>query len=190
MKPTIFLSVAALLSLSCTSSQAAISIVAPTASTNGSVQFPADISFLVINPAFSGIFLILDEYVVSDGNNTFSNPVVNDIMVSINGGSPSAAGAIFFDNAADPMDPPFENDGYFYFTGSFPVVPGDILTIKAGTITYGSVSNFNPQATQTFTGNMFLFNGLTGAVMGVPVPEPGSATLSLLTAAVLLRRRR
>jgi hypothetical protein len=190
MNTTISLSIAALLSLSCASSQAAVSIVAPTASTNGSVQFPADISFLIISPGFSGIYLILDEYVVSDGTNTFSNPVVNDIMVSINGGSASAAGAIFFDNAADPMDPPLENDGYFYFTGSFPVIPGDILTIKAGTITYGAVGNFNPQATQTFTGNMFLLNGFTGAVMGVPVPELGTATLSLLAAAALLRRRR
>ena len=71
------------------------------------------------------------------------------------------------------------------------------MTLLAGTYTLGAVSGFNPQATQTFTGNMFLSNGNSARISNIvaagPVPElstwalPGLGGTGLL--GLTLRRR-
>ncbi len=87
------------------------------------------------------------------------------------------------------MEPVIENSGYFYFTSAPSVMPGDILTIKAGTIIYGPASLFNPQATQTFTGEMYLA-GSSLEQIGVLIPEPSTGLLCLVAMAAMGRRRR
>ncbi len=80
--------------LAAPASAATVSIVAPS-SVNGSVHFPADIHFNITSSS-SSVFLILKDYVISDGHNNLSNPVVNDVMISKNGATPTIASAIFF----------------------------------------------------------------------------------------------
>ena len=66
------------------------------------------------------------------------------------------------------------NDGWLYFN-PISVAMGDILTIKAQTITFNGNPNFNPDALGAFSGNVFPAND-SGTQMApltsVAVPEP------------------
>jgi hypothetical protein len=90
-----------------------------------------------------------------------------------------------------------QNDGYLYMTTPISLSLGDVFTLKAATYTLAANSlppGFNPQAQQSFTGNMFLINvsgvRLSGDSSAGPVPEPGSTMLGALAGLSLLRRRR
>lgn len=179
-------------------------IVAPTAAAPGSFTITAPVTFTIttVNNATARYF-VLDEYVISD--NTRDNSGFSpELSVSFNGGLPTTlgAGGAVVDNYGSPLDSITANDGLIIPGGSFFVSPGDTVTLNAATYTLAPVANFNPQATQTFTGNAFItdFNGtrLSDIVPvgegppppALPTPLPPTALAGLLGLAGLGLARR
>ena len=190
----------ALLSGAAATSNAAIIVVAPTASTAGSININHDIT-VIVTVAGSASYLALDEWVINDGTTT--NAVVGTsttaqfFQYSLNG-SPNKTGASrndIFDNA--PFAAVTANDGLLAFdslSSGNALTVGQTFTLRAGNFGVIAAAGFNSQATQTFTGNVFLTNS-SGVRMSAntpvgAVPEPGTALLGALTGLTLLRRRR
>ena len=172
--------------------RAEIVVVAPTATTAGSVPITAPISFTIATAGSVRAF-VLDEWITSDETSTVS-PLGSSLAYSLNGISSSRVGD-FGDNAASSFGSVTPNDGYllFPFENTLTVTAGDTVTLLAGTYTIAPFSGFNPQATQTFTGSMFLAdNGGARLSSNAPVPEPSLWTLTLGGAGLLglLARRR
>ena len=151
-------------------------VVAPTASTNGSVTFTQDITFTITTAGNAGAF-ILDDWVTNDGTNSAS--VFSGLAISQNGGASFMLHGSLRDNLGANVASLTVDDGYFNVTNSFGVAVNDTITVLAGTYTLGAADGFNPQATQTFTGNMFITDtGANRISEVVLVPEP--TTLGLL----------
>ena len=174
--------------------RASIVCVAPTATTTGSFTITAPIVF---NITAAGTFaeVLLVGWVNFDGGQTKSSLSPN-LAFTLNTNALSA-GANLFDSSLDTSHGETTNDGYLYLQSTFPaVVVGDTVTLKTGSYTLGAVSGFNPQATQTFNGNLFLVgsNGtrLSNAV-AAGVPEPSTWAILGLSVVCLgiatLRRR-
>jgi hypothetical protein len=104
------------------------------------------------------------------------------LSISLNGGAPFTRDGTFADNLTSSVGSLTSNDGYLFCNTTFGVAIGNTVTLKAGTYTLGAASGFNPQGTQTFTGNMFISalggNRISDIVPAGPVPEP--TTLGLL----------
>ena len=170
---------------------AAVIVVAPTAGTPGSFQITNDVTFTITTSGTARVFL-LDEWVTSDGSRTFAS-YSPALLLSINGAAPVSFGtAIFVDNFAGVIGQITANDGYFYTANDIPVAVGDTMTLKVGTFSVAATSGFNPQATRTFIGNMFVTD-VNGVKLSntVGVPEPAAAALLLVGASAgLLRRQR
>lgn len=168
---------------------AAVIVVAPTGSTPGSIQITSDISFNITTSGAAKGFN-LDEWVVSDGRQNASacNP---SLAISLNGGTPGAFPGLFYDNLAGTANDVTANDGFFYLTNPIAVTAGNTLTLKARIYSLGTLIDFNPQATQTFIGNMFVVDS-SGFRLSANtfVPEPSALALCSLGALALLRRRR
>ena len=187
-----FLTGLALVAGSTSISQAAIVVVLPTATVAGKIEFTQDINFFITVAGTLNV-LVFDEWVTSDGTET---PIYvlspNGLSYSLNGGSPAmTSGISFYDNLGASAGNITPNDGYLYTAGPALVI-GDVFTIKAAiyTIPAGSPPpEFNLQAGQTFTGNMFLTNNY-GSTLNGAVPEPSAALLGAIGALGLLRRRR
>lgn len=172
---------------------AGIIVVAPTANTPGSFQITADITF-TINTAGDVELFALDEWVTSDGspNGSIISP---NFSISINGNLPgSYTAGSFFDNLNSTINQITANDGYFTIRSLLPVIVGDTVTVKAGTFSLAAASGFNPQATQTFTGSMFITgdNGSRLSNVVTCVPEPYGLVLGLTAgiAGLFVRRRK
>lgn len=171
-------------------SHAAVIVVAPTSSTVGSFQITSDITF-TIDTAGSANSFVMDEWVVSDGlqNQSTYSP---SLAISINGGAPVTKSGGLADNLAGILlhNGVTANDGILFIDFSISVNPGNTLTLKAGVYSLGARSNFNPQATQTFTGMMFVAdNQGTRLSPSMQVPEPSGLALAGIGSVVLLRRR-
>ena len=181
-------------------SNAAIIVVAPTTSTAGSINITHDIT-VIVTVAGSASFLALDEWVIYDGKITYGSlgsPTASQFFQYSLNGSPNKIG----DSLNDILDNvPFgavtANDGLLLFDDSSfgnALTVGQTFTLRAGSFDVRTVPGFNPQATQTFTGNVYLTNS-SGVRMSAntpvgAVPEPGTALLGALTGLTLLRRRR
>ena len=172
-----------------TPAHAAIIVTAPTAGSPGSFQITSDITFNM-NVAGNARVFVLDEWVVSDGSQTFS-PYTPIVAFYVNDVGPSALSGKFVDNLTTTDQDITANDGYFLFDGSISVSSGDTITLKTGLYSLAATTGFNPQATQTFTGNMFVgdINGVRLSP-NVAVPEPTALGLCGLGALALLGRRR
>jgi hypothetical protein len=181
-----------------TPTQAGITVIGPTSSTAGSFQITEDITFTITTAGKIRSF-VLDEWVTSDGSWTFAllssilDPTGTPLLISINHATPFANSySHFIDNhySGTGITP---NDGYFYLDPTVSVSIGDTVTLKAGTYGLLPISGFNPQATQVFTGNMFITdtNGNRASNI-VAVPEPQAVTLLMGAAAIsaALHRRR
>ena len=190
----------ALLSGAAATSNAASIVVAPTASTAGSINITHDIT-VIVTVAGSASYLALDEWVIADGATT--NAVVGSptaaqsFQYSLNG-SPNKTGASqsqIYDNLS--IGAATVNDGLLIFDNSSSgnaLSVGQTFTLRAGSFGLNSGPGFNPQATQTFTGNVFLMSSggvrLSANTPAGAVPEPGTALLGALAGLTLLRRRR
>jgi PEP-CTERM motif len=168
-----------LLAFNASQAHAALVVVAPTSSTNGSLTITNDITFTITTAGNAGIFA-LDEWVTTDG--TENGSPLAALAISLNNAAPFTRDASFFDNLNSTAGSVTPNDGYLFIGPTFGVAFGDMVTLKAGTYILGATPGFNPQANQTFTGNMFIADGsgnrLSDIVAAGPVPEP--ATLALL----------
>jgi hypothetical protein len=167
-----------------------IVVVAPTTSTPGSLHITADITFTITTAGLGRVF-VFDEWVSSDGG-TDSSLFSPAMSISINGNLPGAyPGGLVDNNLASGQWTP--NDGFIIVDSSFSVIVGDTVTLKAGTFSLEAVPRFNPQATQTFTGNMFVTSA-SGIQLSntVAVPEPCDLVLGLTAgvAGLFVRRRK
>ena len=168
----------------------AIVVVAPTASASGSFYVTEDVTFqITIASENRSIGFHFDEWVTSDGNQTFA-AFAPDLALSINGISTTYAGD-FADNLTFKVNEVSANDGYFITRSPISLAVGDILTVKAGSYTLQPTPNFNPQATQTFVGEFFVANenGIKLAD-SVIVPEPSSMLLVVVGLLLMHRRHR
>jgi len=175
--------------------RASIIVVAPTVSTAGSFTITQDIKFTITTGQGAGaISFVLDEWVTSDGSQNTSN-YSPALAIQINSGPVQTYGTSFFrDNFVITSGSLTPNDGNFVVPSLPALAINDTLTVKAATYTISPVSNFNPQCTQTFSGNMFLSGNAGGNPMistVVAVPEPTSiAFLAAGGLALVARRRR
>jgi len=171
-------------------SSAAIVVVAPTPTTPGSVEITQDINFTITTSTVAMI-LVLDEWVTSDGGMDATN-ISPDLAFSINGGPTITRESLFYDNFNGVTGTITANDGLFLWTSFISLDAGDTLTVKSGTYTLQAAGFFNPQVTQTFTGNVFLTDS-NGFIMSnvVAIPEPSSTFLMGVGACLIamLRRR-
>lgn len=179
-----------------------IIVVAPTGSSTGTFTITQDITFTITTGVNLGqsdpLHFVFDNWVSTfDGASTIVS-YSPKISISINGGAPQTfATGSFIDNYGNnPSSILTPTDGYFT-VGAGPVLSvNDTLTLKAGTYTLGAAptDTFNPQCTQTFTGDMFIYDAASNKITAnTAVPEPGATTfLSLGLTAILgtLRRRR
>ncbi len=166
-----------------------IVVTAPTASSNGSFQITTDITFAITTSGTAHVFL-LDEWVTSDNSWTFSN-YSPDLQISVNNGASGAYAGRFADNFNSFGFQLSPNDGYLVTNAVISVTSGDNVTLKAGTYSLGSVEGFNPQANQTFTGNMFLTDVIGVRLSDiVALPEPSTFLLMLSAGLVMSPIRR
>ena len=180
-------------------SNAAIIVVAPTTSTAGSINITHDIT-VIVTVAGSATFLALDEWVIADSattNAVLGSPTAaQSFQYSLNG-SPNKTGSSqneIYDNIS--FGSVTANDGLLIFdvAGTNALTVGQTFTLRAGNFGVQTKAGFNPQATQTFTGNVYLTNNngdrMSANTPAGAVPEPGTALLGALTGLTLLRRRR
>jgi hypothetical protein len=171
---------------------AAIIVVAPTASTAGSFQITQDIVFTVNTSAAAGKKgFVLDNWLVSD-NSALGSFVSPDLVYLVNGSSFTSPSTAFYDNFGQSLGNLTANDGYIW-SDMTALTAGNTVVFKAGTYSLAAVVAFNPLATQTFTGDVFMINGSNVRISNIvtlPVPEPGAVSLLALGAIALVSRRR
>lgn len=177
-------------------SRAAIIVEAPTATTPGSLTITNDITFSVTGSGNAGMF-VFDEWVTSDGVQNGSSNIDYSSYLAYpvnhnNSPLPTSFDLFQTDNTTFSSGHVTPNDGLLVMIGSFAVVAGDSVTLKAGELIIPKMSDFNAQATQTFAGNMFVVDTnyirLTDTVL---VPEPSvTAVLFGAGALALVFRRR
>ncbi len=168
------LAILSLVVVSMLSSRASVIVVAPTQTAPGSIQFTEDITFTITSSGFAETF-VFDNWVTSDGSLTASQ-LTPDVFFSLNGGAPFQLATTLYDNLATNYGEMTPGDGYLFHTG-IAVQPSDILAIKQGSYTLKE-AGFNPEVTQTFTGNMFITNSAGEIISSqTVVPEPGTLAL-------------
>jgi hypothetical protein len=167
---------------------AAIVVLAPTSVNGGSVSITEDIT-IAINASGTLRTVVLNNWVTPDSFKTEST-VLPLLSISLNGGEKQFYSSYFYDNIADTFNGFTPGDGYFFINNGPNVALGDIITIYAATYTLGSIGNFNPLATQTFTGLVFLAGGSGERFSNnVSIPEPSAFGLISLAVICALNRR-
>ena len=168
---------------------AAIVVIAPTPTIVGSVHIVQDITF-DINATGVLQTIVLNDWVAADQFKTSSNasPMFS---LSLNGGPQQFYPAEFFDNIAGNFNDFTSGDGYFFLATGPNVLSGDTITVHAANYALEAVSDFNPEATQTFKGEAFLAdNNGVRLSNSVTIPEPSSLLLCSLSVLSVLHRRR
>lgn len=175
---------------------ATIIVVAPTATAPGSLTITTDITFQITGSGNASMF-VFDEWVTSDGAQNGSSNLDYSSYATYpihHNNSPLSTPLNLFqtDNTTFSSGHVTPNDGILALIGSFAVVSGDTVTLKAGDLIIPAMSGFNPQATQTFVGNMFLadtnYLQLSDPVV-VPEPSVTALVLGLGALAFGIRRR-
>lgn len=183
------LAASGLLAAASPAAHADIIVVAPTVSIAGSLTITAPITFTISTPG-SVRYFILDDWVTADGDQhrSLTTPAPS---FSLNGGAATSLGndSTFADNLNAAFGSLTPNDGFIYAGSPFAASSGTV-TLNAATYSLGAIPGFNPQATQTFTGNMFLADDtgfrLSDIVSAGAVPEPSTYALALVGGAALL----
>ncbi len=168
-------------------SDAAILITPPTNTTPGSLQITHDIT-VAVTTAGEANMLVLDNWVTWAGS--YANASVTPLLnILHNGAAVPVAYSLMVDNAGTggTLD---SGDGYLGFAtndntlAGYQVVPGDTLTIQAGTytLTTGMLA-FNVPAGGVYEGNVYLANwNAVPLSQAIAVPETGTIGLLALGA--------
>ena len=162
-----------------TSAQCAIIFSGPLQSTGGSIEITSDVTFNITSTGpISGI--ILDQWVTSDGDPSALS-LSGPISFSINGGALQSGGLSFaYDNESPYLGfgDVTGDDGAIQLSG-ISVNAGDTLTLTAQTfnVIFGD-AGWNPEAIQSFEGDVFLA-GFFGNAMSdvITIPEPSSSAI-------------
>ena len=159
----------------------------------GQLEVTEDITLTISTAINAGwaVNLVFDEWVTNDGASTNAD-IADSIPLTINGGAVSNTLILNFTDNNTNLNSVTPNDGILAFQASSGLNPGDVLVIKAFAVEIGAIGGFNPDATGSFNGNVFLANDAAIIVSDiVAVPEPSStALLGLGGLALMLRRRR
>jgi hypothetical protein len=177
---------------------AAIVVGGPTTSSTGTLVITQDIVYTITTNISAGapFALVLDEWTTSNTDivTTYTD-LQTPLVFSLNGNIvTSVTSTGLGDNVTSPNNDFTIHDGFFIIYTVPRMVIGDKLTLKAGSFTLSKTNSsqgvFNPQATQTFTGNTFITNSGAGRISNVvAVPEPGNVFLGLTTCVLLVARR-
>jgi hypothetical protein len=173
---------------------AAIVVSGDPASGTGVISITSDITIPIIATGDVRT-LVFDEWVSDDGVSNFDGILPSEISYILNMNPVAFAGGLgVTDNqSSSVLGAVSSNDGYFYFD-IFSVVPGDVLTIGAGTWSMPAIAGFNPSAIGTFRGEVFLGSSFGDRLSdNVAIPEPNAATLVLIGLSLmpaLARKRR
>ena len=168
-----------------------IAVVRPTTTTAGSMTILKDITFNITVTGTTQL-VVLDEWVTSDGTPTFY-PVSGTYTYSINGAANQTLPMnSLLDNSTGGFGAVSANDGYFYPSSAIPVAAGNTFTIRSGTYVLpaaGNAASFNPQANQTFTGNVFLVNSAGTRIsdivqLGGPAANTAPTDITLSSATI------
>ena len=187
--------------LTSTLTKAAIIVTAPEGgATVGSISITAPITFDIDNDATEGILLVLDHWVKSDDSIGYFAPGSEGITIdySLDGGdtTQSATFNYMIDNYVNNEGDIKPNDGLMVFTSpSFSVSNGDQLTLFAKTWSVQPLETVNPEAYQTYTGNVFLVSNsnnerISNIVSVVPEPDTFAALCGLSALGLVLAGRR
>lgn len=182
---TLVLALVSIALLAADRASAAIIVVAPTGSTAGSFQITNDITFEITTAGDARAFFF-DEWVTSASGSFAYSAYSPGLSISINNYTPGFYSGIIYDNFSYFVGAGTPNDGYLWTHDAIVVAVGDTVTLKAGSYSLAAVSNFNSQATQTFTGNMFITDSSGQQLSNtVAVPEPTTTALLIGGAAVV-----
>ncbi len=183
--------IAALLSL-CTT-RAAISLSGDVTTTGGTFEITQDIT-LTITTAGNVWFLAFSDWVTNSDSFSYISLSPTTLSYKLNGVTYESSQSMpLYDNNAVQISDLGPNDG-FMSLATINVSQGDTLTILSGTWTTSGNPDFNPEAIQTFTGDVFVTDGSGNALSALtPVPEPSTwaalAGISALGLALVYRRR-
>lgn len=186
-KKLYLLSLALLAVLFQSSAHGVIIFSGPLQSSGGSIEITSDVTFNITSTG-TVFGLILDSWVTSDGDPSALS-LSGPFSYSINAG-PVQNGSVSF---AYDNEPPYgsfgdveSNDGAIQLS-AISVNAGDTLTVFAQTfnVVFGD-SGWNPQAIQSFAGDVFLADFIGDSISDVvAVPEPSTSAI-LLSLCVLL----
>lgn len=161
----------------------------------GQIELTGDLNFNVVDGGFLTYF-IFDDIVTFDGNFTQQSGAANlSLLLNTN---PQPTGAVdLIDNLNNIVGSLDSSDGGFrlQFADEFFVVPGDVVTLEAGTWSNLGDTDFNPQynSVGTFAGTVQLATG-AGDILAehqcTPIPEPSALALLALGLLATNRRRR
>lgn len=180
--------------------KAAIVVTAPEeGALEGSISITAPITFEVYADATEVVYLVLDEWVTTDGSMAFiytdSELETGGSMIdySVNGQATQSGKFSYLivnpDESSGDVTP---KDGLMDLS-SINFSSGNQLTLFAKTWSGRALGEVNPEAYQTFTGNVFLTNNIGERISNiVAVPEPAAfaALASLGALGLALTRRR
>jgi hypothetical protein len=181
-----------LASLAFSTSASAAIIVSGDPAGGGTLQITAPIQFTVTSAANYAIFIVLDDWVETDGSQN-AEELMTTIPALANGSPLTVSESVLYDN--------FNLNGLAFTSGDGLIViafedgvqpAGTVITVPAGVWSFGGNPDFNPQSFQTFTGNAFLTDTMGNRVSDNVslVPEMSSALLGVAGLLVLLKRRR
>ena len=156
-----------------------------------SVSFSGDVDFTITGSAVTGnfiLFTIENLFPSNTGQQHFITSFSSNLQYDINGGS-SQNIAGWCDDGYTSGDVS-GNDGYFWFTTGQNLNPGDVITLRAGTLTSSgnAPANFNLGTSGSYA--MFIANASSGNggldISGFGVTEaPEPTTLALAGLGVL-----
>lgn len=181
-------------SIAVSSANALIIVGGAITTTGGTVNITQDITLNITSSGFAQ-HLVLDNWVTNDGNFSGIELTPNTLSYQINDGSIQTAEITSFtDNSTITSGVLTPDDGYFFFD-SISVTAGDTLKILSASYTTTSSPNWNPEAIQSFAGDVFLasLGGSTRLSDNVAVPEPSTyaalAGLAMLGYVIARRRK-
>jgi len=168
-------------------------------STPISLTIGQDVAMTVTNASTAGDFILfaLKNVHATPSTQTFITNFTSNLSFSVNGlGDYQMNGWADEGYSSGGM---VANDAYFWWSSSVSLQVGDVVTLRAGSISASAENSQNFSLHSDGTYEMFLYNassGLGGVLMSTaaaPVPEPSTYGLmlgGLALAGAALRRRR